>query len=145
MTTDTALSQSDLVQIGESLRGVPDGDYQFIQASNVLYPPNPNWVEFEQPQADALFSAVAHDTTLPRLARPRQRASAGGATPAPSSAGSPASPAPPASSPAGQAAPAPRSSRSPVSNLAQSYGGITGSASCTSDSAAFAGPLSPAG
>jgi len=42
MTTDTALSQSDLVQIGESLRGVPDGDYQFIQASNVLYPPNPN-------------------------------------------------------------------------------------------------------
>ena len=145
MTTDTGLSQSDLVQIAESLRGVPASDYQFIQASNVLYPPNPNWVEFEQPQADALFSAVAHDTTLPRLARPRQHASAGGATPAPSSAGSPASPAPPASSPAGPATPAPRSSRSPVSNLAQSYGGITGSASCTSDSGAFAGPLSPPG
>jgi LCP family protein required for cell wall assembly len=145
MTTDTGLSQSDLVQIGESLRGVPAGDYQFIQASNVLYPPNPNWVEFEQPQADALFSAVAHDTTLARLARPRQHASAGGATPAPSSAGSTASPAPAASSPAGPATPAPRSSRSPVGNLAQSYGGITGSASCTSDSGAFAGPLSPSG
>jgi LCP family protein required for cell wall assembly len=145
MTTDTGLSQSDLVQIAESLRGVSASDYQFIQASNVLYPPNPNWVEFEQPRADALFSAVAHDTTLPGLARPRQHASASGATPAPSSAGSPASPAPPASSPAGPATPAPRSSRSPVSSLAQSYGGITGSASCTSDSGAFAGPLSPAG
>jgi LCP family protein required for cell wall assembly len=145
MTTDTGLSQSDLVQIAESLRGVPASDYQFIQASNVLYPPNPNWVEFEQPQADALFSAVAHDTTLPRLARPRQHPSAGGGTPAPSSAGSPASPAPSASSPAGPTTPAPRSSRSPVSNLAQSYGGITGSASCTSDSGAFAGPLSPPG
>src|SRR5262249_61325320 len=88
-----------------------------IQASNVLYPPNPNWVEFEQPQADALFSAVAHDTTLPRLARPRQRASAGGATPAPSAARSPASPAPPASSPAGQAAPSTRASTPPATTL----------------------------
>ena len=51
----------------------------------------------------------------------------------------------PASSPAGPATPAPRSSRSTVSNLAQSYGGITGSASCTSDSGPFAGPLSPPG
>jgi LCP family protein required for cell wall assembly len=145
MTTDTGLSQSDLVQIAESVRGVSAGDYQFIQASNVLYPANPNWVEFEQPQAGALFWAVAHDTALPRLTGPRHHASTGGAIPAPSSAGSPGSPAPPGSSPAGPATPAPRSSRSPVSKLAQSYGGITGSASCTSDSGAFAGPLSPPG
>jgi LCP family protein required for cell wall assembly len=140
MTTDSGLSQSDLVQIAESLRGLSSGDYQFIEASNVLYPPNPNWVEFEQPQADALFSAIAHDSTLTRPASLTQH-SRGGATGTRSS--SAASPTPPAASPASPATPAPRASSSPVSNLAQSYGGITGNASCTSDSGAFAGPLSP--
>jgi LCP family protein required for cell wall assembly len=137
MTTDTGLTQSDLVQIAESLRGLSASDYQFIEASNVLYPPNPNWVEFEQPQADALFSAIAHDTTLPRAAKPPRDGSPGAATSA--------SPAPSASSPAPSAAPTPRASGTPVGNLAQSYGGITGDASCGSDSAAFAGPLSPSG
>lgn len=143
MTTDTGLSQSDLVQIAESLRGVSAGDYQFIQASNVLYPPNPNWVQFEHPQADALFSAVAHDVTLPRPARPGQHRPAHGTTAAPRSSASPTSAA--SSSPAGSATPAMRASMSPVGSLAQSYGGINGSASCTSDSGAFAGPLSPSG
>jgi LCP family protein required for cell wall assembly len=134
MTTDTGLSQSDLLQIAQSLRGLSARDYQFIEASNILYPPNPNWVEFEQPQADALFSAIAHDTTLPTAAGPRRGKSAGGqaraltarlsATPTPSPAGSP---------------------KATVGNLAHSYGGTTGNASCTSDSAAFAGPLSPGG
>jgi LCP family protein required for cell wall assembly len=138
MTTDTGLSQSDLVQIAQSLHGVSASDYQFIQASNVLYPPNPNWVQFQQPQADALFSAIAHDMTVSRLARPGQHGRAHGTTAAPRS--SPAS-----SSPARSATPAPRASGSPVGNLAHSYGGINGSASCTSDSGAFAGPLSPSG
>ena len=72
MTTDTGLSQSDLLQIAESLHGLSAGDYQFIEASNVLYPPNPNWVEFEQPRAGALFSAIAHDTTLPQASGPQR-------------------------------------------------------------------------
>ena len=129
MTTDTGLTQSDLLQIAESLRGLSARDYQFIQASNVLYPPNPNWVEFQQPQAHALFSAIAHDTTLPRAAGPRR-----GRAPAPRSSATPS----PSPSPT-------RSSRAPVSNLAHAYGGTSGSASCSSDSAAFAGPLSPGG
>lgn len=141
MTTDSGLSQSDLVQIGESLRGLSSSDYQFIEASNVLYPPNPNWVEFERPQADALFSAIAHDTTLPRPARAAQHRRGGSAAGSASSSG--ASPISRASSPSRPATPAPRATRSPVSNLAQNYGGITGNASCTSDSSAFAGPLSP--
>jgi LCP family protein required for cell wall assembly len=140
MTTDSGLSQSDLVQIAQSLRGLSSGDYQFIQASNVLYPPNPNWVEFAQPQADALFSAIAHDTTLPRPAAAQHRRAGGVGGTASSSGASPISH---ASSPSGPATPAPRASRSPVSNLARNYGGITGNASCTSDSSAFAGPLSP--
>jgi LCP family protein required for cell wall assembly len=129
LTTDTGLSQSDLVQIAESLRGLSSSDYQFIEASNVGYPPNPNWVQFEQPQADGLFSAIAHDVTLARPARPLQ---------APQHKHAVAS-----ASPSHPATPAPRPSRTPVSNLAHNYGGITGSASCTSDSGAFAGPLSP--
>lgn len=42
------------------------------------------------------------------------------------------------------AAPHPSSTTS-VAGLAQSYGGITGGASCKSDAGAFAGPLSPGG
>jgi LCP family protein required for cell wall assembly len=129
LTTDSGLSQSDLLQIAQSLHGLPARDYQFIEASNVLYPPNPNWVEFQQPQASELFSAVARDATLPRPAR-------GG--PAAHPAGTPsqaASPSAPASSPA--------ASPAPVPGLAQNYGGLTGNASCRSDSGAFTGPLSP--
>ena len=133
MTTDTGLTQSDLLQIAESLRGLSAGDYQFIQASNVLYPPNPNWVEFQQPQAGRLFSAIAHDTTLPRAAAPRR-----GRALAPRSSASPTPSPTPSPSPT-------RSPKAPVSNLAQTYGGTTGSASCSSDSSAFSGPLSPGG
>ena len=142
MTTDAGLSQSDLVQIAQSLRGLSSGDYQFIQASNVTYPPNPNWVAFQQPQADALFSAIAHDTTLPRAHRPGH--GRGGGT----AAAAAASPAPSGSAGSASAAPAPSAShgsKRPVSGLAQNYGGITGNASCTSDGGAFAGPLSPGG
>lgn len=141
MTTDAGLSQSDLLQIGESLSGVPASDYQFIQASNVLYPPNTNWVEFQQPQADALFSAIAHDTTLPAAATPRHAQSAGAA---PLTREASPSPAPRSSATSAPSAkPTARSSKRAVGNLAHSYGGLTGNASCASDSGAFAGPLSP--
>jgi len=43
----------------------------------------------------------------------------------------------------GEPAPSSRATGSPVGGLAQNYGGISGNASCTSDSGAFAGPLSP--
>ncbi len=138
MTTDTGLTQSDLLQIAQSLRGLSARDYQFIQASNVLYPPNLNWVEFQQPQADALFSAIAHDTKLPRAARPKRGKSAGGKPSTPAATPSPQPSATPSPSPSPTQSP-----KATVGNLAQNYGGITGSASCTSDSGAFAGPLSP--
>lgn len=129
LTTDSGLSQSDLLQIAQSLHGLPARDYQFIEASNVLYPPNPNWVEFQQPQASELFSAVAHDAALPRPA-------SGG--PAAHPAGTP-SPAPSPSAPAAS----PAASPAPVPGLAQNYGGLTGNASCRSDSGAFTGPNNP--
>jgi LCP family protein required for cell wall assembly len=127
LTTDSGLSQSGLLQIAESLHSVPARDYQFIEASNVLYPPNPNWVEFEQPQAGQLFSAIAHDAVLPARSHPA------------AAPGHPSTPAAQASSPA----PVSKPTQAPVRGLGQGYGGLSGNASCTSDSGAFAGPLSP--
>jgi LCP family protein required for cell wall assembly len=140
LTTDSGLSQSDLLQIAQSLHGVPARDYQFIEASNMLYPPNPNWVEFQQPQADELFAAIAHDAVLPGRARADRAARhpTGTSRPAATPSGA-ASPSSPAASPSASASPA----TAPVRGLARSYGGLTGNASCASDPGAFTGPLSP--
>ena len=69
MTTDSGMTASDLLQIAESLQGLSTGSVQFITAPNVPDPANTDVVDFEQPQATALFSAIAHDQTLPKVAR----------------------------------------------------------------------------
>jgi len=67
ITTDTQLTVGRLVTIADELHGLLPGAVQFIQAPTVPYPANPGaWVQWEQPQADNLFSAIAHDTTLPK-------------------------------------------------------------------------------
>jgi LCP family protein required for cell wall assembly len=65
LTLDSAFSQSDLLHLGESLRGISGRDVQFIEAPTVPYPPNTNWVQFEEPQDHRLFRAIAHDAKLP--------------------------------------------------------------------------------
>jgi LCP family protein required for cell wall assembly len=65
MTTDTGLDQSAMLQIAGSLRGLSSKSVQFVTAPNVPWPPNVNDVEFQQPQADQLFNAIAHDNVLP--------------------------------------------------------------------------------
>lgn len=115
MTTDTGLDLSTLLRIAASLRGLSSRSVQFVQVPEVPYPNDPQAeVMFEQPQAGALFAAVAHDTALPgpaRGERPR---------------GGPRSPRAPASSP-------------PASSLSRTYSGIQGSARACGDKAAFAG------
>jgi LCP family protein required for cell wall assembly len=69
MTTDTGLDQNSMLQIADSLRGVRSSAVQFVTAPNVPYPANINDVVFEQPQADTLFTAIAHDSTLPKPAK----------------------------------------------------------------------------
>jgi len=69
MATDTGLDQDAILQIAESLRGVTAGSVQFVTAPNVPWPPNANDVEFEQPQADELFSTIQHDTVLPKATK----------------------------------------------------------------------------
>jgi LCP family protein required for cell wall assembly len=67
MTTDSGMSVSDLVEIGESLRHLSSKDVQFVTAPNQPWALNPNRVQFAQPQADAVVSAVAHDITVPKV------------------------------------------------------------------------------
>jgi LCP family protein required for cell wall assembly len=73
--TDAGLTQSDLLHIAASFRGLSSKDVQFIEAPTQTYPPQPAQVEFVQPADEQLFSAIAHDAKLPPKASPRQPAS----------------------------------------------------------------------
>ena len=55
------------MQIGESLHDLSSKNVQFITAPNQLWPPDPDRVQFAQPQADEVFSAIAHDVTVPKV------------------------------------------------------------------------------
>jgi len=63
LTTDA--SYTELLHIATSLSGISSQDVQFITAPWTSYPYDPNEVEFAQPQADAVFWALAHDTAVP--------------------------------------------------------------------------------
>jgi LCP family protein required for cell wall assembly len=68
MTTDSGMSPSDLFDIGESLRGLNSKDVQFITAPNEPFPAESGRVQFAEPQATQVFSAIAHDVTVPKVA-----------------------------------------------------------------------------
>jgi len=77
MTTDTELDQSAMLQIADSLRGIKSSDVSFVTSPNVQDPDNVNDVVLEQPQADELFNAIAHDSTLPTAAKGKKTKKAG--------------------------------------------------------------------
>ena len=127
MTTDAGLNLSTLVRIADSLRGLSTNSVQFVQVPEIPYPGDPGAeVMFEQPQANRLFSAIAHDTTVPQASQGnqavRRRAPASGSTPTPTPT--------PSASP-------------PVSGLSKSYGGINGTAKACHDQSAFTGGDQP--
>ena len=70
LTVDSGLSQSDLLHLAESLRGISGGQVRFVEAPTATYLPNPNWVQWQQPQDRKLFHAIAHDTKLPATTGP---------------------------------------------------------------------------
>jgi len=74
LTTDA--SYSELLHIATSLNGISTQDVQFITAPWASYPYDPNEVEFAQPQADAVFWALAHDTAVPATGRQNRAATA---------------------------------------------------------------------
>jgi LCP family protein required for cell wall assembly len=69
MTTDTGLDQNAMLQIADSLKGIKSSDVSFVTSPNVPDPDNNNNVVFQQPQADQLFNAIAHDNTLPSASK----------------------------------------------------------------------------
>ena len=80
MTTDSGMSVSDLVQIGQSFRSLSGQNVQFITAPNEPWTQNANRIQLMQPQAGEVFAAIARDQTVPKVS----------ATPGPLSAPGPA-------------------------------------------------------
>jgi LCP family protein required for cell wall assembly len=70
IATDTGLTPGRLLLIAETLHGISTKAVRFIEVPSVPYPGNPTaWVQWAQPEAARLFSAIAHDTRLPRARR----------------------------------------------------------------------------
>jgi LCP family protein required for cell wall assembly len=75
VTTDSQLTLGRLVSLADELRGLPPRAVQFIEIPTVPYPGNPQaWVQWAQPQADSLFTAIARNTTVPSVRRPKRTA-----------------------------------------------------------------------
>ncbi|HWF79952.1 MAG TPA: LCP family protein [Streptosporangiaceae bacterium] len=74
MVTDA--SDVGLLHLATSLAGVSTSNVQFITAPWVSYPGDPNEVEFAQPQANAVFWAIAHDTKLPKITKKKGKRNA---------------------------------------------------------------------
>jgi LCP family protein required for cell wall assembly len=73
MTTDTQFDQTAMLQIADSLKGLKSSDVSFVTSPNVPDPQNDNNVVFQQPQADQLFNAIAHDSTLPSASKGKKK------------------------------------------------------------------------
>jgi LCP family protein required for cell wall assembly len=67
MTTDNGMTVSNLVSIAESLRSLNSKNVQFITAPNMPWQSDKNRVQFAQPQAGEVFSAIAHDVKVPKV------------------------------------------------------------------------------
>jgi LCP family protein required for cell wall assembly len=165
LTIDSGLSISGLVSLGESLHSLPAKDVLFVTAPVVPWPANANEVEFSQPAAQDVFSAIAHDTSLPagtasaspsasatnpalagNTASPGAQAEGAilaTATPTPTAAGAVSATPTASPTPGATATPTATSTPNAVQSAASSNGGITGAAACNADAAAFAGPNSP--
>jgi len=79
LTTDSGMTVSDLVRIGESFRDLSGQNVQFITVPHEQWPPNPNRVEFMQPQASEVFGAIARDMTVPKVSDTPGPSASGGA------------------------------------------------------------------
>jgi LCP family protein required for cell wall assembly len=69
VTTDEQLTPDEMLRIAEDLRGISTERVQFVTVPWTAYVNNANWVQWEQPQAGKLFTAIAHDTKLPKSAK----------------------------------------------------------------------------
>jgi LCP family protein required for cell wall assembly len=159
LTVDSGMSTSDLVSLAESLHGLSTADVQFVTAPVIPWPADPDAeVGLNQSAAAAMFTAIAHDTSIPASVNATPSA---GTTE--DSRADPSATAKPTSSPSATTTPSPTTtptttpgqtstptatpsatgSSSSIQSLANNNNGITGAASCSSDASAFQGPNSP--
>jgi LCP family protein required for cell wall assembly len=87
LTTDTGLTQQRMLQLGEYLRGISTksvqfitvpwtsyaGTAQWIDSSETPSTGNVNWIQWAQPQANDVFSAISHDTKLPKATKTKTK------------------------------------------------------------------------
>ena len=83
LTTDTGLTQQRMLQLGrvpprhlDEVRAVRhralddlSGTAQWIDSSQTPGTGNANWIQWVQPQANDVFSAISHDTKLPKVTK----------------------------------------------------------------------------
>jgi LCP family protein required for cell wall assembly len=83
VTTDTGLTAEGMLRLGEDLRGISADSVQFVTVPWTIYSGNaqwidssetptygePDWVQWVQPEANSLFSAISHDSRLPAAAK----------------------------------------------------------------------------
>ena len=84
ITTDSGLSPTQMLHIAEDLRGISTDAVQFVTVPWTTYVGNVNWVQWQQPQAPDLFSAIAHDTKLPKTSKSKKNNGTKKTKPAPS-------------------------------------------------------------
>jgi LCP family protein required for cell wall assembly len=66
LTVDQGLSLSNMVSLAENLRTLTTKSVRFITVPNQPDPANQNRVVWSQPQANRLFHAIEHDTSIPK-------------------------------------------------------------------------------
>jgi LCP family protein required for cell wall assembly len=66
LTVDQGLSLSNMVSLAENLRTLTTKSVRFITVPNQPDPANQNRVVWTQPQANRLFHAIEHDTSIPK-------------------------------------------------------------------------------
>jgi LCP family protein required for cell wall assembly len=77
LTTDSGLTLQTMAAIAGSAQGLSSGGLQFVSVPVVPDPADPlNRVDWAQPDATQLFSAVAHDTKLPKVSKSKHAKSA---------------------------------------------------------------------
>ncbi len=71
MTTDKNLTLDTMLKIAQSMHGLSSKSVQFIEVPTINYPENPDWVEWTS-TSNQLFSAIAHDTKLPKASKAKK-------------------------------------------------------------------------
>jgi LCP family protein required for cell wall assembly len=72
LTTDSGLTPSKILKIATSMSNISRKSIHFIEVPTITYSGNANWVQFDPVQTPKLFSAIAHDSKLPKIKKTKK-------------------------------------------------------------------------